>query len=375
MTVESATYINTLDATYPAGTDPKSEGDDHIRQFKAAVKATFPNVAGAVTPTHTELNYVDGVTSAIQTQLDAITAGAARNLLDNGQMKTWQRATTGSVADNNYVAADRWKVIADSSQIEMSRDTGESGYAMKLRVTTANKKFAVLQVLENLDAARLQGKTVTLSARLKGSGSNIDDVRLAILAWTGTADTVTDPVNAWNASGTNPTWATSWTAENTPADLSVTTDWATYSVSGALDTSSITNVAVVIFSNSTTPTTSDYLYIDWVQLEVGAAATTCEDRPASVDLMRCQRFYQRWVGYTFYGYAGAPSEEIKTYVPLMPPMRAAPTITDSEGSHTNVAGTITTSSSSPTMALFSVSATAAGQVIAAESYVYLTADL
>jgi hypothetical protein len=50
---------------------------------KSAVKATFPNITGAVTATHTELNkidgvtattaelnYVDGVTSNVQTQLN-----------------------------------------------------------------------------------------------------------------------------------------------------------------------------------------------------------------------------------------------------------------------------------------------------------------
>lgn len=71
MTIESATYISDLNASYPASNDNQSEGDDHLRLLKSTVKATFPNVAGAVTPTHTELNYVDGVTSAIQTQLDA----------------------------------------------------------------------------------------------------------------------------------------------------------------------------------------------------------------------------------------------------------------------------------------------------------------
>ena len=71
MSVESATYINGLNATYPAAGDPKSEGDDHLRLIKSAVKATFPNVAGAVNPTHTEFNYLVGVTSGVQTQLDA----------------------------------------------------------------------------------------------------------------------------------------------------------------------------------------------------------------------------------------------------------------------------------------------------------------
>lgn len=81
MTVESATYISDLNASNPAAGDSLVEGDDHIRLVKSTVKATFPNVSGAVTPTHTELNYVDGVTSAIQTQLDAKAALTQRGLV------------------------------------------------------------------------------------------------------------------------------------------------------------------------------------------------------------------------------------------------------------------------------------------------------
>ena len=49
-----------------------------------------------------------------------------------------------------------------------------------------------------------------------------------MLAWTGTADTVTsDVVSAWGADGVTPTWATNWTAENTPSNLGVTNTWNT----------------------------------------------------------------------------------------------------------------------------------------------------
>jgi hypothetical protein len=71
VTVESVTYIDDLNTTYPAAGDAKSEGDDHLRNIKTAIKNTFPNIDAAVTPTDTELNYVAGVTSAIQTQLTA----------------------------------------------------------------------------------------------------------------------------------------------------------------------------------------------------------------------------------------------------------------------------------------------------------------
>lgn len=71
MALESATYISDLVATNPVSGDNVGAGDDHVRLLKSTIKASFPNVTGAVTPTHTELNFVDGVTSAIQTQLDA----------------------------------------------------------------------------------------------------------------------------------------------------------------------------------------------------------------------------------------------------------------------------------------------------------------
>lgn len=56
MTVEVATYISDLNTANPGATDLKAEGDDHLRLIKTTVKATFPNVTGAVTPTHTVLN-------------------------------------------------------------------------------------------------------------------------------------------------------------------------------------------------------------------------------------------------------------------------------------------------------------------------------
>lgn len=71
MGLEIGTYISDLVTTNPTGADAKSTSDDHHRLIKSTIKATFPNIAGAVTPTHTVLNYMVGVTSAVQTQIDA----------------------------------------------------------------------------------------------------------------------------------------------------------------------------------------------------------------------------------------------------------------------------------------------------------------
>lgn len=70
MGLESGTYISDLNSSNPVhATDAVSEADDHIRFLKSTIKATFPNISGAVTPTHTALNFVDA-TSSVQTQLD-----------------------------------------------------------------------------------------------------------------------------------------------------------------------------------------------------------------------------------------------------------------------------------------------------------------
>jgi hypothetical protein len=72
MTIESVTYISDLDATYPAEgeTGTLHEGNNHIRNIKKALTNTFPALDAAVTASAVELNYLVGVTSNIQVQLD-----------------------------------------------------------------------------------------------------------------------------------------------------------------------------------------------------------------------------------------------------------------------------------------------------------------
>ena len=72
MPLETATFIDGLVSANPAGADAKSTADDHLRLIKSTVKATFPNITGAVTSTQTEINRLTGVTAPIQPQIDAL---------------------------------------------------------------------------------------------------------------------------------------------------------------------------------------------------------------------------------------------------------------------------------------------------------------
>ena len=79
MGLETGTYIDSLNTSNPGATDSVAQGDDHIRLVKSTIKNTFPNVTGAMTATHTELNLLDGCTAntAELNYLDIATLGTA----------------------------------------------------------------------------------------------------------------------------------------------------------------------------------------------------------------------------------------------------------------------------------------------------------
>ena len=117
MALESTTYINGLVATNPAGTDARSQGDDHIRMVKSSVKATFPNITGAITPTHTELNYVDGVTSALQTQMDTKAPLASPTFTGNPVVPTQASGNNTTRAASTAFVEDAVNGLGTSSAL------------------------------------------------------------------------------------------------------------------------------------------------------------------------------------------------------------------------------------------------------------------
>lgn len=106
MGLETFGFINSLVRTNPVSADPKSQGDDHIRGVKGTLLDQFPNLSGAVTPTHTELNYVDGVTSSIQGQIDLKAPLASPDFTGLPTAPTADVGTTGEqIATLDFVIA------------------------------------------------------------------------------------------------------------------------------------------------------------------------------------------------------------------------------------------------------------------------------
>lgn len=76
MGLEAASFISELNQNWPLDTDSATQGDDHLRTIKSVLRNTFPGASGngfnkQITATEDELNYLSGVTSSVQSQLDA----------------------------------------------------------------------------------------------------------------------------------------------------------------------------------------------------------------------------------------------------------------------------------------------------------------
>lgn len=240
------------------------------------------------------------------------TNGTFRNVLINGDFSICQRSlwstpffnqsSSPAFTLNNAYTIDRWYLAMDGNYMaDVAQSTADSPvnqlYSCKLTAGTANttgKKFGIAQVVEARNCVGLIGSTATLSAKIKVSNaSRVSDVRMAVIGWSGTADGLLRNFisgGAWQAAGTNPTYGTSWANLNTPANLSATTSWATYSTTVSVP-STVKNLAVFIWSNGSSVLTGDSLFITDVQLQAGKL-TPFERVPVDVQQQRCDWYCQ-----------------------------------------------------------------------------------
>lgn len=247
---------------------------------------------------------------------NSLRGGSFRNLIINGNMQVAQRGTSATgKTTSGYYTCDRWNnVFSEAGTWTFEQDTdvpSGQGFSKSLKYdcTTANTSLgasASLQLHHRLEGQMLQhlkkgtssAEKLTLSFWVKSNKTgtfvvnlqDIDNTRMIGYAYTiDTADTwekktvtfdgdttgALDNDNAqsmriafWFASGSNynsGTTPTSWEAKD--------------------DTDQAGDLSVNLADS-----TSNYINITGVQLEVGEGASDFEFLPYDVQLARCQRY-------------------------------------------------------------------------------------
>lgn len=160
MSVETALYPPQLNTAWPLSSDMVSEGDDHIRLLKIVDKTTWRNVAGAVDASHIELNYIVGVTSPLQGQING--KGAI-----SGQTWSGPHVFNGSIAVPTLAQATSTTGAASTAFVQNEWATRLPNYTGPITASTT-------------ELNRVVGVTSGVQAQIDSKGA------IAGQTWTGT---------------------------------------------------------------------------------------------------------------------------------------------------------------------------------------------
>ena len=266
-----------------------------------------------------QLNGTDGVTfNDGSEQWAAASPIGTKNLIINGNMQIAQRGTSATgLTDGGYRTVDRFLFgIATAGTWTMTQDTdvpSGQGFAnsAKMSCTTANASLSADSFVTFQQ--RLEGQNVQY---LKKGTANAESVTLSF--WvksnkTGTyiaelsdRDNTRQISKSFTINNTN-TWEkktityegdTTGTLDNDNDGSLWLLLWlsaGTNYTSGTLATSweSTVNANRVVGVDNYADSTSNYINITGVQLEVGDTATPFEVMPYDMNLARCQRYYYK----------------------------------------------------------------------------------
>ena len=141
MGLEVVAHIVDLVPTNPVGAvDPKSQGDDHIRNIKLALKTDLHNITGVVDASHDELNLLVGITGTIwSSSNDGSGSGLDSDLLDGQQGSYYQNSTNqnaGTLADARLSSNVPLKNTANT--FTTAQTVADNAANPALSITTSN---------------------------------------------------------------------------------------------------------------------------------------------------------------------------------------------------------------------------------------------
>lgn len=198
MALETATYIDGLVTTNPTGLDQKSQGDDHIRLLKSTIKATLPNLTGAVTADQSELNILDGATlsTAELNILDGVTATTAELNFTDGVTSNIQTqldakaplvspALTGTPTAPTAVAGTNTTQIATTAHVFAERNNTATLTNKTLTAPVINSPTGLVKAdvgLGNVDNTSDANKPVSTATQTALDGKQNLDADLTAIA-------------------------------------------------------------------------------------------------------------------------------------------------------------------------------------------------
>ena len=267
MGLETGTWIEDLVPANPLGTDPKSQGDDHIQLIKSVLQNTLPGAGQAF-----DLNQM---LADIAANTAAQGGGTVKNQMINGDMSVWQRAISFLNVASDVYTADRWFHTSTGNPVDIARSLGENGFAkfaMTIDGRIGNSSTIIMQRIESVSVVPQIGKVLTASFRSRATDARA--VSVSIRA----ADVQDD-------------WANSTQLESINTSILTPNVWETLSVTfAALDPSA--DLGLELRLNFGALVNSQSIDITNVQFERSDTPSNFEFQTVDKIIGDCQRYFE-----------------------------------------------------------------------------------
>ena len=270
MGLEIVLHLDDLDATNPVGTDPRSEGDDHIRNVKTALLTDFPSISGVVTSTHSELNFVDVTAGTLTASKAIVVDGSSKidnlnidNLNINGNTIS-STDTNGTVTITPHGTGDiildgqKWpQADGSANYLLKTNGSGQLSWIENLAEDWATKSDGTVASSEYSAKAYAIGGTGITDASGKGSAKE----------WATNAEDDTVDTSEYSAkhysikAGASASSATSSASTATTKATSATSSATSATASAATATTKANEAAASAVSAAAAADTFDDVYL------------------------------------------------------------------------------------------------------------------
>lgn len=227
---------------------------------------------------------------------------AGRNIIINGDFRYWQRGTSFVGMANGAYTADRFIPVMVGDTIDCIRAEHQIGdatnifnsrYFMRCSVNSVagNGNLATLQYRIENGVRLLAGKTVTVSMLVRASSATKMGMEFEMTFGTGGSPSPPILGNSQLVTGITGGWQriskTFTLADITGKTFGTTTD-GYLSLILWMDAGSNWDAR----SSGVGRQSGDFQFSN-IQIEVGSAATDFEQRPDALELVLCQRYYEK----------------------------------------------------------------------------------
>ena len=291
--------------------------------------------------------------TTVSTVMQEAVNNVPRNDIINGGLVVNQENQTAP-ADDAYTIGDLFLHVGEGTPVMSLETDGPQGTRpWQKMVLDANDQGGLVYFMSNDDVQDyIANGKLSFGIQLKTTAATIANARIGILKWVGTADAVTsDVVGTWASDGTNPTLATSWSYENTPANIGLTTSWARHTVEDITVDSNTTNIAIFVWTNDGTITASDVIGFSEWQMNPGATVNAFSSPDVGTVAKQVDYYFRQYLSVGTNGNSIGTGFVVSSTVARIDvifdqAMFKTPTITESAGSDYRVAHKAATADSS-----------------------------